>query len=516
MSISCLNPRCAYFSLPRSYVQTVTFKHKIEIMIKSYQNIPKNQAKKKKVTRRKKYRRVRVTKNGGDPLEPELKCEVIRRPRLAVKSLSKGCRRLLDYLRGLHEQYRWIKMSQAAMAKDLGVCRATINRQLLVLEREGFVSNNYHHKQASVYKVTDLLWNKSVAFKLRKLLPVLLFIFGWNVTQDKYYINSRVILKDETRRNTSKIGSLNFQATTRPPASARLDYFHERERMSDEVKEAVQAITEVDLSTRAKCTLALYPAPVIRAAHRMLRDFLLKGAHITKPFGLMLNHCKKECPLVDCSRNNSTLQDLKQKYDFAWSDPDLNSPRIEIPKKAKTSSSRWPAAQRTPLRRSSYEAEEHSDRPRPGDPLTWDQVNAYNRRMNGRDYAPEKSGVVLPAAKHRSKYEEESAQSLDVICDNWEKQWFETEKRLGSNHPVVNKELAASAMVMMIKRNVKIHGNHNYQGIADYLNRVLFEQTAPESIRRGTLLTEKQYFDFLGELFNKSKRAVAEQKSVEL
>lgn len=108
----------------------------------------------------------------------------------------------------------------------------------------------------------------------------------------------------------------------------------------------------------------------------------------------------------------------------------------------------------------------------------------------------------LTSRGHDQGYNKQAARTLAAICDDWEEKWLITQKRVGSNHTILNKGMVTRCMMNMIMRHIKLQRSSGLESLTEVLKREMFHTQAPASIQRQTIMAGGQYYTFLAAILN--------------
>ncbi|MBW1678410.1 MAG: hypothetical protein JRJ79_17920 [Deltaproteobacteria bacterium] len=503
---------------------------------------PKKQVKTKKPQRKpgRYYKRYRTTLDNGNPIPVRPTRTAVRDVRTIFKKASPHQRAVFSFLFKERLKYDVVCHTQATIAEKVGCSVKTVERALMKWERLGFISNNYRHKKSSVYEIASIFFCREYFYKLRKLLPVLLLLFAVGVGQPcsgSKRFKKRLLLLFV---NSSK--SVYVENGT-PQHYGRLDYdpefyqndpddqFNNNNRgdsMSDnlitrEKREVIEAIaSEVSITVAAQAKLALFPVESTKSVLNLVLKIKKSGDSVYNAEHFLISRCMKEAPFVDVSASNPVLKAIMQAQD-QW--PHVQTPLADHPSKPQKGGGHVPGTyDQSALAKKAHRIQdnytEYNDRPRHGDPILDEHVQAYNQRVYGRPY--EHAKHVKRASPQRpptrDKVPEEIRKSLAEICDDYTESYLKTtaprprapekesltaqvDQEFKTPRIVIPKEYAQKGLRNMIIQHCDLYVEHaGMQKAIDYIEYNIFQVAPPESVKQGALLTETGYFRILEEV----------------
>jgi len=302
----------------------------------------------------------------------------------------------------------------------------------------------------------------------------------------------------------------------------------------DQGKAAKKEIEAIDtqtlrLTTFGKAKLTFYPAEAIRDAHIALRRFLKREGVIDNPYRYLHRTAENIAKERGFKPNLETFNKLAAKYNFSQDERATTDDPIILDLEGEDEEHHAPgtydqsalAKKARKIQNQYTECSYNYDKPKHGDPITKDQVNEYHRRIHGTDYKFLKSSSNEQSGSYTEPDPDREAKlSLHEICDNWgnavEKQLGDTKctPKIATNGPrhigevmtTIKEEMANSAKGMMLRtimRHIELYREHcGPKKTDDYIEYNIFQLQPPESVKRGTLLTETEYFRFLEALLN--------------
>lgn len=302
-------------------------------------NLSKNISYQKNITSEKKVIRTPLSQRFPIPED-----EVTDDPILAISSLNKSERSLLNELIRLKKKHDVVAPSQEWLARKLNVSRQTINHSMKKLVSLRFIYKGYRHMRTCFYNISPFLQQDDIAMKLRHLLPVFkcMFLFSLSLLAGITSALSNDFTLDRIRRNNKNI----------------ITYFSTRSTRGS--MNATHTVL-LDLSKKLKLTrwgqirLSAFPEHILK---EVMEEYEFSLKHQRKSIEMPFHWVYKKC-LLECTRNNITpdwalmyeleksngmpanpkfIQDVEEKKEEGYKNTEKGSMRIPAYKQSTFSS----------------------------------------------------------------------------------------------------------------------------------------------------------------------------------
>lgn len=286
------------------------------------------------------------------------------------KNLDKTTLNVLDIILKAENNpnFYCVAYSQTTMANMLGVSRDTISDKLRILVGLNFVKSNYRHLKSSVYVLSNIFYLKNYRKILRKYLPYLALMlsmtnFGTRKTLSSSFSYSSGIYKDYLVRDYAH-GGAQPKNLVNPFKNAILELVNTlgvcpddligEDHMKKEVRKrymqkkfkdlhnAINAITEIDLSVYGKCKLTMFSTEAIQNARWNIRQDIVRKKPILDPF----KHFFSLCEAASLKRKEPLAYELVsmlcKKHQFKTDTDPLNSKKINAKKLPSNQNDKYP------------------------------------------------------------------------------------------------------------------------------------------------------------------------------
>lgn len=334
-------------------------------MNKSYQNIPRSQEDTVKT----------LISSAKGTRRSRKKCKVsFNRPyaKKIVHRNFQGILRqfdetMLDIIRLLlkadnNKKFSCIALSQQTIADEIGKSRDTVSEKLRTLNGLGLIKSYYRHMRTCIYVVSSIFYIKNHRSTLKKFFPLFVLLFSsissdTNKILSSSYSSSSRIYKDylvrdyaQARHQPKILGNTFKNAIMKllcpPPVyqvgTNRLAYLrivarrNEMEKKFKDLHNAIDSISEIDLSLYGKCKLTIFTPEAIQSARWKMRDAIAKKRAMNDPFQIFFSLCEAASLKRGERRDYETFRLLNLKYNFLSSDEPLKSKKVSIKSLRKT------------------------------------------------------------------------------------------------------------------------------------------------------------------------------------
>ena len=291
-----------------------------------------------------------------------------------IKRFSKGKRRVLNSIIQLILKYRTACPSQSTLGLWAEITRVHSNRLLQELHEESYISIiNRGVKKTCIYKLNQLFYSPTIAFRLRHLLPAIWLSWNLtliaaagadlskNVTQLKVNLDYNIYIKSLA----NKQHNLSYLSTKRIVG----DISHKIQNgwneniksivRGEKVMEAmispqIEAIKTLNLTLAGKIALMSFPDEAVLWADQTFAR--RKG--ILEPFGYFRNLCMRYCSENKIAVDWSLTTKLNNYHKIVEGSPFLEKKAVNkqpIASKATNYSSKTTNTHKQEVRKSTQE-----------------------------------------------------------------------------------------------------------------------------------------------------------------
>lgn len=294
----------------------------------------------KKRCYRKKYKRIRVTRNGGQPIIPAPTERFKHRPAHFFQNMTKSDLAVFNVLLGFRAKNWIVCPSQSTVGAQAGVCRDTVSVGFKRWEGLGLLSNNYRHNRTSLYNIAGIFWDKNFIRKYSKWLPALVMLLKIIPTQTSN-ISSPFKLISYFNKSLPVLSTYSNQRTTK-----RLNFPKKEENFGEHDmncpppvrprQKSLAEITEIHnnvvrLSDQHKAWLSCFLPEALIISKKFLVNLLKKGKTVQNPFGFIYAQCMKQYRKERMKPDFRIYTALQEKLHFKESRPSKSSDIVYKP-----------------------------------------------------------------------------------------------------------------------------------------------------------------------------------------
>jgi len=261
-----------------------------------------------------------------------------------INGFSKGKRKVFNFIIGNILKYRTSCPSQAFIGTYAKITRVHSNRLLQELALENYISIiNRGFKKTCIYKLNELFYSPTIAFRLRHILPAIWLSWNLtliaaagadlskNVTQLKVNLNYNIYIKSLANKqhklsylSTKKIvGDISHQLQNGWNENIKSIVRGEKV-MEAMISPQIEAIKTLNLTLAGKIALMSFPDEAILWADQTFAR--RKG--ILEPFSYFRNLCMRYCSENKIAVDWSLVTKLNSYYKIVESSPFLEKKAV--------------------------------------------------------------------------------------------------------------------------------------------------------------------------------------------
>jgi len=330
-------------------------------MKQSYQTSPKSQEKEKKtlIARAKLYNRSRK-KCRVSLKRPYVHKSVHRLLPQILQGLDSNTIRILDLIfkAETNPEFSCVAYSQSTIAAKLELSRDTVSEKLRLLAGLNFIKSNYRHFTSCVYVLSNIFFMKNYRSTLKKFLPSLVLMLSMAYSDTTKSLSSSsslsllVNIKNRSRSYVREAYPTKYLVDSFKSAILELQYtlpvclsesggsnslvkVARRKYMEAKFKKlhnAINNITEIDLSLYGKCKLTIFSPEAIQSARWNIREAILRKSPISDPFKHFFSLCESSSLKRGEAIAYETFSMLNRKHKFLTDSDPLNSKKLSAKK----------------------------------------------------------------------------------------------------------------------------------------------------------------------------------------
>lgn len=223
---------------------------------------------------------------------------------------------ILNYLIAKSDKHDGnVFVCQQTIATMFNCCRATVNRIIGELEREGLLLTNPRWFRSSLYKVTSWLFNLAIAFRLKKYLPALASCMLFSVFPNDA---AETVLQT----NVTHIYSLYIKRSRYPMV---MDVPIEKGTRMNTISPSIKNFKSLSLTLRGQIELSPYPDEVIEKVDKIIATV---RTPIRNPIAYARTLCRNICMELGKVPKWGIISQLLEQYGLPISEPCLSKPGI--------------------------------------------------------------------------------------------------------------------------------------------------------------------------------------------